>query len=258
MKAPVIVSFVSGKGGVGKSSNSIFLANYLAAWGKNILFLDTDFNNSATLYYLQNRTELHGKGYSAAITKKSLSDNIVATPKQNIDLIPSDFNTGKLETKDTGLLANLLNAEKDLLCVYDYIIIDTAQGFTNSTTLSAILASDVIFTPLRLCQFDIISASTLQSKLIQETDKYDSWKPFFNSVPYYAFNRNSIYYQYITLFHHAIPSCIDIYIPQTTFVTNAIDRAISVTRKAHTRLYEGVQNLVRLISTEMVPDVEGF
>jgi cellulose biosynthesis protein BcsQ len=62
-----IVAFVSTKGGVGKSSSTILAANYLAAMNKSVLVLDTDYSNSTTLYYLESKAGLQGKGFANAI-----------------------------------------------------------------------------------------------------------------------------------------------------------------------------------------------
>lgn len=45
------IAFSSMKGGVGKSTASIFVANNLAARGFKVLFFDLDTNNSGSMYY---------------------------------------------------------------------------------------------------------------------------------------------------------------------------------------------------------------
>lgn len=39
------------KGGVGKSTDAVLIANNLAARGFKVLFFDMDTNNSSTIYY---------------------------------------------------------------------------------------------------------------------------------------------------------------------------------------------------------------
>ena len=50
-----IIVFANQKGGVGKSTLCILLADYLAYWKKDVCIIDTDFQQSATLQREQDR-----------------------------------------------------------------------------------------------------------------------------------------------------------------------------------------------------------
>ena len=50
-----IIVFANQKGGVGKSTLCILLADYLAYWKKNVCIIDTDLQQSATLQREQDR-----------------------------------------------------------------------------------------------------------------------------------------------------------------------------------------------------------
>lgn len=52
------ICFSSIKGGTGKSSLCILLANYTAAAGYRVLVADLDIQNSATSYYLDSPEEV--------------------------------------------------------------------------------------------------------------------------------------------------------------------------------------------------------
>ena len=251
-----IISYVSTKGGVGKSSSTILTANFLAALGKTVLVIDTDYSNSSTLYYLESKASLLGKGFSAAIKKENLCENIVSTRNERIDIIPSNTDIELLEMKDACMLKTLLNKEAESLEVYDYILIDTSQGF-NSVVSNAIHASDIILTPVMLCQFDMISCLSLQSKIIK-ADKLSSWGIFFNGVNHYAQNKNSSHYQYISLYKKTFGQCLNIFLPKTSAVTNAIDRDIKITRKNNEKLFDGIKGVVELITQDTTASVENF
>ena len=47
----MVITVSSIKGGVGKSSVVLLLANNLAARGRKVLVIDTDLNNTVTVYY---------------------------------------------------------------------------------------------------------------------------------------------------------------------------------------------------------------
>ena len=48
-KNNVIIVFANQKGGVGKSTLCLLLANYLVYWKKNVCVIDTDLQQSASL-----------------------------------------------------------------------------------------------------------------------------------------------------------------------------------------------------------------
>ncbi|MDE5580124.1 MAG: ParA family protein [Treponemataceae bacterium] len=53
----MVITFPGMKGGVGKSTDAILLANNLAARGFKVLFFDMDTNNSSTIYYTPGMTD---------------------------------------------------------------------------------------------------------------------------------------------------------------------------------------------------------
>lgn len=251
-----IVAFVSTKGGVGKSSSTILAANYLAAMNKSVLVLDTDYSNSTTLYYLESKAGLQGKGFANAIKTGKLIENIVPTRNEHIDIVPSNTDIEKLVIKDETLLTNILQEEGDGLKAYDYILIDTSQGY-NASVANAIRAADIILTPVLLCQFDMISCLTLQSKIV-EAEKGASWGIFFNGVNQHAQNKNSSHYQYISVYKKTFSQCLNLFVPKTSAVTNAIDRDMRITRKSNEKLYDAIKALVGIIINEDIPDVDSF
>jgi cellulose biosynthesis protein BcsQ len=251
------LSFVSSKGGAGKSSCAILLANYLAACGKSVLFIDTDYTDCGTLYYLQNRTALRGRSIAEGIRVKHLCTNIIATNHENIDIIPSNTDIENFEVHDKDVLRNLLEAESEELCVYDFIIIDTSQGY-HSLITAAICASDIILTPVMLCQFDLMSGITLRAKIIEECGRYDHWHLFFNGVNQVLEKPNSSHYQYISLYKKTFPNCLDLFIPRSAMVANALDRSLLITKKSHERLHTAIYTMAGIVSNFEVPLIERF
>jgi chromosome partitioning protein len=257
MERTKVISVVSHKGGSGKSSTAIMTANYLAALGKSILLMDADYGNSTTLYYLENKYGIGEKGFAGSIKKRSISGGIIPTRRENIDIIPSDKSIEDIRLKDKDILYQLLEAESERLSVYDYIIIDTSQGY-NVITANVITASDLILTPLMMCQFDLMSCLALQNKIIEECDKQEGWRLFFNGVNRYILNPNSGSYQYMSLYKKTFNNCLEVYIPRTTAVVNAIDRDMPVTRKNSEKLYEAVRSLAGVVLGEEAGEAGAF
>lgn len=251
-----IISVVSTKGGVGKSSTTIMVANYLAAMGKSVLVVDTDYNNSTTLYFVDSRAALQGKGFGRAMQTNTLNTNVISTRNPQIDIIPSNTDIEQLNIRDQLKLKTLIAYEAPIMSTYDVIIIDTSQGY-NSIVENAIYASDLILTPVLCSQFDLIASTTLQTKII-EANKLQNWLLFFNATSHYVYNRNSSQYQYISIYKNSIDRCTDIYLPKTSRVTNAIDRDMKISKKTHLRLYEGIKALVGIILGKEADEVEAF
>jgi chromosome partitioning protein len=255
MEKTKVVSVVSQKGGSGKSSTAIMLANYLAALGKSVLLTDTDYSNSTTLYYLTSKAG--EKGFAESMKKRSITENIIPTRKENIDIVPSDKSIENIRVKDNRMLLQILETESAALSVYDYIVIDTSQGY-NPITANAITASDLVLTPLMMCQFDLMSCLALRSKIIEECDKYGAWHLFFNGVSRYILNPNSGSYQYMSLYKKTFTNCLPVYIPRTTAVVNAIDRDMPVTRKTSEKLYDAIRSLAGIVIGEEAAEAGAF
>jgi cellulose biosynthesis protein BcsQ len=232
-------------------------SNYLKAAGHSILLMDGDYSNSATLYSLENRRRIGKKGFAEAIQKGGISDNAMPTRQENIDIVPSDKNIENVRLKSNDVLARMLEDESEALSVYDFIIIDTSQGY-NSITANAIAASDLILTPIMMCQFDLMSCLALQIKIIEECAKYDSWHLFFNGVNQHILNPNSGSFQYMSLYKKTFKNCLDIHIPRTTAIVNAIDRDMRITRKGNEKLCKAIHSLACVMAGEALPEAEAF
>jgi cellulose biosynthesis protein BcsQ len=257
MEKPKVISFVSQKGGCGKSSGLIMTANYLAAARRSILVMDADYSNSLTLYYLENRYGIGEKGFARSIKKKRISDNIIPSRRENIDIVPSDKSIENIKLNDNDTLSQILEEEAEALSIYDYIIIDTSQGY-NPVTANVIKASRMILTPLMMCQFDLMSCLALQNKIVEECGKYEAWYLFFNGVNRYILNPNSGSHQYMSLYKKTFKNCLEVYIPRTTAVVNAIDRDMRLKKKENEKLYTGIRSLASAIEGEALGEVEAF
>jgi cellulose biosynthesis protein BcsQ len=232
-------------------------ANYLASAGKGVLLMDADYGGCTTLYYLESRYGIGNKGFSSVIKRGRIRENIAGTRKENIDIVPSDAGIEGLKPKGADDLSGILGGEAEELSVYDYIIIDTSQGY-NAVTANVIRASDLILTPLMMCQFDLMSCLGLQNKMVDECGKYEEWRLFFNGVNRHILNPKSASYQYMAIYRKTFNNCAEVYIPRTTAVVNAIDREMKITRKEHGKLYTAVQTLAGIIAGGAVEGAEGF
>ena len=120
-----VISFISRKGGTGKTTNAINLATSLHGDGKKVLLIETDPNFTlTTLRKMEAFKTKKGEGFAVA----GSSDEQVAD-----ELI---------RLKETAK--------------YQYIIVDSAGKTTNEGIKRLCLVSDVVIVPTSLTQNDLL------------------------------------------------------------------------------------------------------
>ena len=121
-----IISFISRKGGTGKTTNAINLATMLHSLGHKVLMVETDTN------------------YTLNTIRKMEIFKSGANEDQLFKIIPSE---------DALVLDNLPAYNSG---GYDYIIIDTAGKTTDSSIKKICVNSDLVVIPTSLSQNDLL------------------------------------------------------------------------------------------------------
>lgn len=124
-------SIANQKGGVGKTTTAITLGGLLSKKGYRVLLIDTDPHASLTSY-LGYEVEHFSKNLfdlfqMEKINKHAISDLIISTKIENLDLIPAHMSLATLDRilgKKSGVGLQLKRALKELDDVYDYVLID--------------------------------------------------------------------------------------------------------------------------------------
>src|SRR6056297_1535257 len=164
-----VITFSLIKGGTGKTTTSILVANALASDGYRVLVIDMDIQNSLSFYYLDNAEVIENQNIAFALHTGNLESNILRSNYTGVDIIPSSFTLVDLRALSPQKLKRLIE-KAELL--YDFIIIDTAPTYDN-IVLNALNASDMIISPSRTSQFDYKGLLFFQEKLLTETEKID-------------------------------------------------------------------------------------
>ncbi|WP_339425752.1 MULTISPECIES: ParA family protein [Pseudomonas] len=145
-----VVSVVSTKGGVGKTTVAANLGGLLADAGQRVLMLDLDSQPTLSSYYALNQKANAGAYELIALNLTTSTQIISRTVIEGLDLILSNDDQGRLSTlllhaPDGRLrLRNLLdNFRRN----YDLLLIDT-QGARSVLLEMAILASDLALSPI--------------------------------------------------------------------------------------------------------------
>lgn len=115
-----IIVFANQKGGVGKSTLCILLANYLAYWKKDVCIIDTDLQQSATLQREQDRLAF-GEEEPYSIQSFEVSDpktmQLLMENAQTEDGFVLFDAPGTI--KDDGLAPMFIYADY-IICPYEY------------------------------------------------------------------------------------------------------------------------------------------
>ncbi|MDD3186821.1 MAG: AAA family ATPase [Anaerostipes sp.] len=186
-----VISFINMKGGVGKTTLSLGVADYLSEIGNKVLIIDADpqFNTTQALL-----DEYKKEGYSDVDSEENYYNNIIlpskktifklfspkidmsqsySTPKEfelienlkeNLDVICGDLNLVLVNNSSDHSFANRIRNfiyDNKLKDMYEYIIIDCPPTLTIYTD-SALIASDYYLIPNRIDRYSIVGIESLQ------------------------------------------------------------------------------------------------
>ena len=150
-----IIAVYNIKGGVGKTTSAVNLAYLSAKQGNKTLLWDMDHQGAAG-FFLGSDAQLKGgvkglfKDLQQAPSKRTISDKVVETDYENLDLLPSDISMRLLDVHtaqargSNKVIAKLLAPFAD---DYDYIFIDCAPGLTVANE-SLMFAADLVLVPV--------------------------------------------------------------------------------------------------------------
>lgn len=161
-----VISIISTKGGVGKTTTAANLGGLIADAGLRVLLLDLDVQPTLSSYYELVHRAPGGIYELLAFNEQRLEQLVSRTAIPGLDLVLSNDDRGELNTlllhAPDGRL-RLRHLLPTLAAQYDLVLIDT-QGARSVLLEMAVLASDVALSPVTP---EILAARELRRGTLQ-------------------------------------------------------------------------------------------
>ena len=165
-----IIAFANNKGGSGKTTSCANIGYSLSVMGKKVLLIDGDMQLNLSLsFFTEDEVLEFATGeknlYQAIKKQEDLSDYIVSTPYENLDLIPSSTLMSGMEyelfTKwqREFILKSCLKQIK-ASGEYDYILID-APPTLGGWVMNILCASDYVIMPVEASPWGLFGVANM-------------------------------------------------------------------------------------------------
>lgn len=162
-----IISIISQKGGVGKTTTTVNLGASLSQKGCRVLLVDLDPQGQISTSFNIGKYETKSGIYNFVIEGKNLEEVIHRTSVENLDYAALNIGLHEFDRIDeiserSHFLAEPLTRIKYR---YDYILIDCPPSL-NKLAFNALLVSDSVIVPIQ-CEFYALKALGELMKVIQ-------------------------------------------------------------------------------------------
>lgn len=170
MKKTMVICFANNKGGSGKSTTCANVGYSMAALGKRVLLIDGDMQLNLSLSFFEEDSVLEMAQseknlYYAMKYQRDLQDDIIVTPYEGVELIPSSTLMSSIEyelfTKwqREFILQKMLRKIKES-GKYDYILID-APPTLGGWVMNILCASDRLIIPVEASPWGLFGLANM-------------------------------------------------------------------------------------------------
>jgi len=174
-----VICIANQKGGVGKTTTAVALAEGLSEHNKRALLIDWDPQASLTITMGFNPDNLKRTGYDVLAStirndgNTSVRDVIVQTSDPNIDLVPANIELSQAQLDLVGAFTRELMLREMLQPVrqsYDFVLVDCLPSL-GLLTINALAAADRVIIPLQADFLAMKGLTFLLSTIIRVKDR---------------------------------------------------------------------------------------
>ncbi|MCB1159978.1 MAG: ParA family protein [Leptospiraceae bacterium] len=161
----IIVSITNQKGGEGKTTTSINLADGLARRGKKTILLDIDPQSNASSIYL-NGQEINHSVYDVFKHRLKIKEILLPSYHKNLSIAPAILQLAEMETISANSVEApyILKDSLEGLNSFDFCIIDCPPSLS-IFTINALVASNYVIIPLQAEKFSVDGIVGLQQTI---------------------------------------------------------------------------------------------
>ena len=155
-----VFTIANQKGGVGKTTTALNIADALRHSGYEVLFVDVDPQTNSTSSY---KAEIEGVNTVYDLFEKNCTADEAIQHTEFGDIIAGDPEITTIETKlqsKPGGFNTLKKALQKMKAEYDYVIIDTPPNL-GMYMLNALIAADKVIVPIKAEKYAIDGLSKL-------------------------------------------------------------------------------------------------
>ena len=170
MSKTIVIAFANNKGGSGKTTTCSNVACAMALQGKKVLMIDGDMQLNLTISYFDEETAYeYAKGekniYHAVKNERDLSDYIVETGIEGLDIVPSTSLMSSIEFDLFSKWQREFVLRKCLERVkakgyYDYVLID-APPTLGGWVMNVMCASDFVVIPVEASPWGLFGLANM-------------------------------------------------------------------------------------------------
>jgi cellulose biosynthesis protein BcsQ len=169
---PKVITFVSGKGGAGKTTAAISIAKIVADMGLPSLLIDFDLATNGASYFFRPRFRNDAKGIWEILTQSSAEKPSVIDISHDFSFVPSRVGLGIRSDSFDAIRLTETHLKEAILTPlltwatekrFAYIFVDCQAGYTIATKAAVEVADSVVV----VTEADSISSDAADNLLIQ-------------------------------------------------------------------------------------------
>ncbi|RME87877.1 MAG: ParA family protein [Candidatus Hydrogenedentota bacterium] len=179
-----IISITNQKGGVGKTTTAIHLADGLSRFhDKKVLAVDLDSQKNMSSVFVNTKEEWPKNSFSL-FEAEPLTGEGLAQIRENFFLVPASIRLAEVDTMLAGKLDGFFRLREALnrfASEFDYIVLDCPPALS-MITINAMVSADYVVIPIQVSKFSIDGIQTILDSISTTQKRYNPYLQLLGAV----------------------------------------------------------------------------